>query len=292
MLYHGTTAFGFTEIDVSVSDDRLSFFATDSLETAGTYSGQDAAKPISSKPDSKIDIDELDAEYRDRARDWISQVNAVAGVYNFMDYRNNRFDDFITPLLDGTDTYSNVSSDLNDYIEEIVSELYDNASYYDSDLMPEAFYDSEDVQAIYEASSELYEILKKIAEYDDGLTGNYQLYAKTEGLFEIDAKGNRWSKIPLGEYDASVSEPMVNTRDLAKYASAKGYKGVKIKNVYDDGGRNPKHQTKPATVYIFFEPQSQVKSASPRSLPLATSVAMRSSFTTLAILVSPPTSEA
>lgn len=36
-LFHGTNAFGFTKVDVSKSDDRLSFFATNNLDVAAGY---------------------------------------------------------------------------------------------------------------------------------------------------------------------------------------------------------------------------------------------------------------
>lgn len=39
--------------------------------------------------------------------------------------------------------------------------------------------------------------------------------------------------------------------------------GVKVTNLYDDGGRSTRHQRKAATVYIFFNPKEQVKSADP-----------------------------
>lgn len=45
-LYHGTNAFGFTVIDPKKLNDRTSFFATDSLKTAGSYSGTTEAREI------------------------------------------------------------------------------------------------------------------------------------------------------------------------------------------------------------------------------------------------------
>lgn len=37
LLHHGTSKFGFTKIDVAESDDGISFFATDKLDTAASY---------------------------------------------------------------------------------------------------------------------------------------------------------------------------------------------------------------------------------------------------------------
>lgn len=45
-VYHGTQQFGFTEIDLSKSDDDFSFWTTDSLETASTYSGEENITPV------------------------------------------------------------------------------------------------------------------------------------------------------------------------------------------------------------------------------------------------------
>lgn len=262
-LYHGTPRFGFTKIETEGVEDWMQwspFFATDSLETAATYSGQDETREVGYKGED-VDIEKLEESYNDAVWSFIDLVNRTAGVRGFLEYRHSRFDEFRAKLEDGTDTYSNVESDLGDFIEEIVESLYDNASYYDSDLMPEAFYDSEEIQAVYDASSELYTHLKGIYEYySNDTTGNYQFYANTENLLEVDAKGNFWNRIP---FESSSGLYLVNTRRLAEYAKAQGYQGVKITNVVDGGGRNGRVVRNPATVYIFFNPQAQVKSADP-----------------------------
>lgn len=257
-LYHGTQQFGFTKIDLGESDDQISFFATDSLEVARTYSSTDDPKQIYSKPTA--DIDELVEAYQDRVVDFVERVNRVAGFYNFMDYDDVRLDEFRVDIEEGISNYADVEEALDDYVEEIIHNLYKQNHEYEDDMMIEAFYDSDEVQAIYEASGELYNTLKAIADWDDGSAGNYQLYANTEGLFEIDADGERWNRIP---FQSSSGEYLVDTRRLAQYAKAEGYKGVKITNVFDDGGRSVHYQAEPATVYIFFDPQSQVKSADP-----------------------------
>lgn len=46
-LYHGTQNFGFTKLDVSKSDDEISFFTTSSPDMAQTYSGKSGTKKIS-----------------------------------------------------------------------------------------------------------------------------------------------------------------------------------------------------------------------------------------------------
>ena len=39
VVYHGTTQFGFTEVDFDKVDDKISFFASDNINVAQTYSG-------------------------------------------------------------------------------------------------------------------------------------------------------------------------------------------------------------------------------------------------------------
>lgn len=59
-LYHGTKKFGFTEFDLSYSDDKISIFAAGSPELAQTYSGKSNTKKLSDK--AKLDnlsIDEV-----------------------------------------------------------------------------------------------------------------------------------------------------------------------------------------------------------------------------------------
>lgn len=46
-LYHGTQNFGFTKLDVSKSDDEISFFTTSNPDMAQTYSGKSGTKKIS-----------------------------------------------------------------------------------------------------------------------------------------------------------------------------------------------------------------------------------------------------
>ena len=262
-LYHGTPDFGFTKIDVGMSDDGVSFFATDSLETARTYSGADDVRRVNDKAMSDDEYEQIEAAYDDKARDFISLVNRAAGFYNFMEYDIDRFDEFRRSLINGTDSYNSVANELAEYVVEIADELYDNALYYDEELDEDTFYDREEIQAVFEASGELYHFLREFERYSDGEVGNYDLYANTNNLFELDAKGKSWNMIPFDEYDKNGFYPVVNTRQAAQYAKANGFDGVKITNVFDDGGRSVKHQSKPATVYIFFNPQEQVKSADP-----------------------------
>ena len=52
-----------------------------------------------------------------------------------------------------------------------------------------------------------------------------------------------------------------NTRDIANFAKEQGYPGVKITDIYDNGGRGS--EAGRGDVYIFFNPEQDVKSADP-----------------------------
>jgi hypothetical protein len=160
-VFHGTNRFGFTEIDTAKARDGISFFATDSLETADSYSGASGVRLI---------------------------------------------------------------SDSN----------------------------------------------------KENKTGVYQFYANTDGFIEVDAGENLWTSIPWssivkatngeaenwGEYIKGGLDGFINTRRLADIiARNTEYKGIKILALEDNGGTSGKTTIAPASVYIFFEPETQLKSA-------------------------------
>lgn len=192
-LYHGTNGFGFTQIDTRYSDDGISFFATDSPDTAATYSSDSEIKEIGLKENS-------------------------------IDFNDDRYE-------------------------------YDEES--------DSYYDIEANTYITPPSH-----------------GIYQLYANEDGLLTIDCEGFDWDEIPIMDNDDIYRDynkwkkgdnvsykldeesafGLTNTRNIAEYAKARGYKGVKFIDVVDNGDYgNPDS----STVYVFFDPQSQVKSADP-----------------------------
>lgn len=60
---------------------------------------------------------------------------------------------------------------------------------------------------------------------------------------------------------AVKSTGKMSTRDIAKFAKEQGYRGVKISNIYDNGGGGK--DAGAGDVYIFFYPEEDVKSADP-----------------------------
>ena len=155
VLYHGSPSFGFTQIYTKKSNDHISFFATDSMQTAGTYSGTSTVRNIGDTSESSL--------------------------------------------------------------------------------------------------------------------GMYQFYANTDGMVEFDAKGAESNHIALGQAEKDYNDfvygsswySFATAKQLAKYAKQKGYTGVIIKNVVDAANPQSRKTLSPANVYIFFSPQSQLKSADP-----------------------------
>ena len=264
--YHGTTGFGFTKVDTSKGDDGISFFATDSVETAGTYSGtQDVKKIAGASKQTEEERDTIITEIYSAANDLAEHCNRTLGIRGWVDY--DYFDRQISESIDDLEygvKASDVKTDFLSFCDDLFYTF--TANYYDTvydDADHLGWEEWEDTEEYAELADDFYNRVDRISEkfslldYDSS-QGIYDLYANTEGLFEIDAQGKRWNAIP---FESSSGSYLVNTRRLASYAKAEGYKGVKITNVFDDGGKSSTHQSKPATVYIFFNPQEQVKSA-------------------------------
>lgn len=64
-LYHGTSAFGFTEFDISKSDDKRTIFLTSNEKIASTYSGVSGERKISdvyNKDIESLSVDDVAKE--------------------------------------------------------------------------------------------------------------------------------------------------------------------------------------------------------------------------------------
>ena len=263
-VYHGTDAFGFTEIDFKKSDDFISFFATDSPETADTYAYGKGIKQIK----DRIPFTISDLQTKDRL--WRTDE----GILKYLDklgveYTTSkgmrgetlvRVPAWDSSFNDGKYTYK---TEFNKTINETAYALY--KKYLGRDNIAEAFGSSP----------------------QKNTTGVYQLYANTDGFLEIDAKGSNWDDIPFDLAGALAEErdgqsleddeddegyvPYeweddleygVKTRYIAQYAKDRGYPGVTIKNVRDNGGKGGSRKIAPSTVYAFFK-KSDLKSADP-----------------------------
>ena len=237
-VYHGTTGFGFTKFDVNKSDDHISFFATDSVDLAGTYSGVVGETTIkkgnrNNQLNGKI--------YATKVNSFVDKVNEVAGE-KLLDTNNLPFDDYIKKINKGKMNSEQLSLAMTNYTSDIIDRL-------------EGSINKENDTAIWQLSGELENAILGMSEK----SGNYGLYANADGFLEIDGNGAKWSSIP---FDKIPSQTTANTREIVKWAKDNGYNGVLFKNIYDKGYHGSEQKT-PSNVYAFFNPESQTKSADP-----------------------------
>jgi len=106
------------------------------------------------------------------------------------------------------------------------------------------FSDNAEVAKFYTNQRTNYLISPEQMNEADGLYGTYLRLKKP---LEVDAKENSWTDIP-----DPFDEGSIQIDDLGEIAQKKGYDGMIIKNVYDQGGFG--------TQYVAFSPE-QIKSA-------------------------------
>ena len=273
-LYHGTQGFGFTKIDTRKSDDRISFFATESPAIARSYSSVDGERQISDAP-SKEEIKKAAQEWGEAAEE--SLLEYAQRLYTRLSQDQEiDADEF---MLDFTDRVYSIEAkveagelslggavyDIYEVFDAILNKYY-NKQKYDSiqkflDEKPAVWEERVDVARAY------FDYFNKLI--NGGSYGNYALYASTWGMLEVDCKGSNWNDIksrdlPDKDYSTTIMGKPWKTRGVARYAKEEGYKGVIFKNIVDPGGRaSVAPADRVATIYDFFEPQQQVKSADP-----------------------------
>lgn len=85
--------------------------------------------------------------------------------------------------------------------------------------------------------------------------GNYALYVKPDNMLTIDCKGVEYDEITGWNDEAPKQKG--TTDDVARYAFEKGYDGVAMENLIDNGGANSEVKANvKATVYAVFNPSS------------------------------------
>lgn len=255
LLYHGTTDFGFTQLDATAGDDGISFFATDSLDTANTYAYDYGTRQVKDRlPFNEDDLKTAEGFTR-RDRGLLKYLDELGIEYTTSESHAGsikvRVPEWDSSFQSGGQTYS---TRFNGDLLNVADKLYNR--YLKKNQMNEAFGVSPQINT----------------------TGVYQLYANTDGLLKLDAYGknwndirlgkitedfNRWWKEDLGKHVPDEGWPTANTRAIAQYAKQAGYQGVLIENVADNGGKGSTSRIAPASVYIFFDPASQAKSADP-----------------------------
>lgn len=277
-LLHGTQKFGFTVPDTSMSDDKLSFFATNEVDTAKTYSSLPGKRRIAEDAnydDIESENEALDEAARDGAYDLAHAISSWAGYYGAAD-ADFIYDEFdrIANAGDGVAITGTADGDMYEVADEIIANLYDEDLHDGMEFWE--WQETDEGEDLYTKVNKT--IAKFLAKYEFDTnaqrSGNYDLYANTDGLLVIEGNGAKWDDIKSDILPDITSDEgkkygyrghwdKWTTRSISKYASDNGYRGVLFKNIYDDGGRSSSGVRKPADVYSFFYPQEQVKSADP-----------------------------
>jgi hypothetical protein len=259
-VYHGTSQFGFTKPNVKKSDDGISFFATEDIAVGSSYTGVVVSKErnINSNTEklSKRAAPKLRNQIKVNALEFLHEYTDTLGYYDSwnmdsIEYITNRdFNEVITP--NEVMQYATMAIDT-------IAAMHSNtmSGRKNSKQTPSQNVSEETKQKLTEITNKYTQkISELISPYQK--SGMYGLYANTENFLVIDAQGGRWNDIKSDILPSK--EGAWTTRDVAQYAKENGYKGVTFKNIVDPANHTATH---PATVYAFFEPQSQVKSADP-----------------------------
>lgn len=200
LLYHGTNLFGFTKIDVSKSDDGISFFATDSETTAKSYSFDSPTRAIrdSKEFDYEANADEANKKFYDAINDMVSRANSLVGVYNYLDY--DEVQSKIDDLLISHQTNKGWSDVITDYLTDVFYDIAEatNMSEEDIDSGIDEFFDDyiNPIVTLGIAKNDAFRM------WNEGTqpSGIYSLYSKTDNLYVVDAKNSNWNKIRTPEH--------------------------------------------------------------------------------------------
>ena len=103
LLYHGTGAFGFTEFDLSKSDDKRTIFLTSNEKIASTYSGVTGTRKVSDVYDKEADKMSL-PEISDALNEFVNETFKDAfeeAAYNYSSYDEKKLDKLVADVDKG-----------------------------------------------------------------------------------------------------------------------------------------------------------------------------------------------
>ena len=296
-VYHGTNQMGFTVFDPKKSDDKISLFFTDSQTVAKTYASHHAkVKPTSSFPEIKSFKYERGKKYTEaemrEAFDLIQSVSYIYGIPKFnvenqtmyhagtrysakqlmelADYysRMGLYEVFVNP--DGMMEVDAENHNWNTIADPNVSEYRykinykgDNFNYFKANA-DDAFTLSllKDGEVEYDGDITFHEMHSMLRKRLGEMRTEMAIRHATDG----SGMGSNYHDHAYSDANGNYAKKFVTTRDLAKQAKKQGYKGLIIKNVYDNGGKATgpgyaKYDV-PSNLYILFD-SNQVKSADP-----------------------------
>ena len=273
MLYHGTDSFGFTEVrttGVEKGYEWSPFFATNRKQTAGTYTNNANVREISEQMTEEHYervMDEVNEEINDEIDNFRYLIDRTFSEWYFGQTDNSGLrDDF-----DNANAEQGYGDGIYDVFEGYIADAY----HQHQDSLSDAYEDydewieeSEEAQKLINSVLALERLRRKLETlYSAGegdLGGIYQLYSNTENLFVLEGNGANWNglrsdKLPPLSRHGKDNVPY-KTRDVAEWARANGYDGVLFKDISDSGKYG---DAGISDVYVFFNPQAQIKSADP-----------------------------
>ena len=272
LLYSGSNYFGFTKIDANVHGGDGSFWASNREDTSGTYTVLNRSRRISSQMSEEEEEkyrDELYEETESRIDDAIDEfrglIDRTFSEWYFGQQGNNSIRDAVMN--------ANPEAGYGDGVYDVLDEIVVDAYYQYQDDFANDYEDLIDWQENSPEAGEIYEVINGIEslrstlkdiEYGDIRGGIYQLYANTDNMYELDAKGTLWNNLrpeglpKLDRY--GIKDAPYKTRDVVEWAKNNGYDGVIFRNIKDNGKYG---RTGASDVYAFLNPNAQVKSADP-----------------------------
>jgi hypothetical protein len=324
-LFHGTSAFGFTEIDTKNSDDGFSFFVTNKEEVAQGYfpyyeneydDYHDAVRTIGKKtdrprpplsPSASVEsvIDSIKAaypEYKNARRATEADIladlgdywlpNAVSSAKELQSYSiqsnvRELVDLVVDASEDGTYGAWKAVADRYTEFEDIYDIVYNGQYWYQATALWHKIQMGIQMASKIMGEEAIFnngDVVSKtvlVNKYNDYLAGEangiYDLYANHSNQLVIEGRGSNWNNIPLGSIASQFNEWWVkekghepsdnggytrgNTRTIAEFAKAKGYRSVCFVDIYDAGAYGNRGDL--STVYAFFYPSQDIKSADP-----------------------------
>ncbi|MEE1046098.1 MAG: hypothetical protein U0M60_01605, partial [Clostridia bacterium] len=273
LLYHGTDRFGFTVVKTTGVEDGVEwspFFASNKRQTSASYTNYGHVREISqqiSEADYDAAMEDVNRDIDDEIDNFRRLIDRTFSEWYFGQAGNGG----LREAFDNTNEEAGNGDGVYDVFEEYIADAY----YKYGDFLDEAYSDfdewleeSEEAQKLIGSVLALEGLRTKQAQMDrtdiEDLGGIYQLYANTQNLFELDGNGANWNNLrsdklpPLSRY--GKDNVPYRTRDVSEWARTNGYDGVVFKNIRDSGKYGGAGLS---DVYVFFNPESQVKSADP-----------------------------
>lgn len=297
-LYHGTSNFGFTEFDPTLSDDKMSFFLSSNRKVSETYSGGPGKTKISERSNiSREALESADAKtmqtllsenvdkkyelideeehkkivegYRAELDYAIHVASHIGDAFDATDKSRALLEEYVSTFesMKKADTYTEFM-DAYEQFEKTKWDLYrENERLFTAiDVVT-----AEEISAAYRGlTSSLGTSLYRISGEANFINQNEAIemlnHALYRGVYELYANLGKQLVIDAkganwAQIDGTTidSDGLVNTRKVAQYAKENGYDSALIKNVIDTASYS---YYGAGDVYILFD-SNRLKSADP-----------------------------